>query len=564
MNYNKLIYLLIIVFGLNIASQFVYKRIDLTADKRYTLSKNTVDVLKSIKNEVFLDVFLDGKFPGDIKKLQIETKQLLEEFQDVNSKIKVQFINPLEDEKDPEALLHAFRDKGMQPLQLTVEEKGQQTQVLAFPWAVAYSDNKDAKIPLLKNLLGASTTEKVESSVQHLEYAFIQAIQTVSQEKQKKIAVLKGNGQPEDVFMADALTSIRENYFIAPFTLDSVATMPEKTLNKLKTYDLALLAKPREAFSDAEKMVIDQFVMNGGHLMALTDAVSIDMNDLYNEEGKKVAMPLDLNLNDLWFKYGARINPLLIKDIVSTPIKLAIGEAGSQTQYQAFPWFYSPMIYPISAHSIVNNMDALKFEFVSPIDTLKNDIKKTVLLQSSPNAISVGTPTEVSLEMVNEEPKKEDYLNKGNIPVAVLLEGAFTSVFNNRVTPFSIKDYKNKGENAKIILVSDGNIILNDLDKNGAPMELGFDKWTNSFFANKEFILNSVNYLLDDSKLIEVRNKTVKLSLLNREKVYKDYSYIQILSLVLPTFLLTVLAVGFMYYRKWRFSTTNAKSEDKI
>lgn len=553
MNLKNLIYIIVIILGLNILSQFVFKRFDLTADQRYTLSKNTVSVLKSIKSEVFLDVFLDGKFPGDIKKLQLETKQLLEEFRAVNSNININFVNPLEDEEDPEAILYAFREKGMQPLQLTIEEKGQQTQVLAFPWAVAYSDTKDAKIPLLKNLLGASTADKVESSVQHLEYAFIQGIQTVTQEKQKKVAVLKGNGQPQEIFMADALKTIRENYFIAPFTLDSVAKMPEQTLDKLSTFDLALLVKPKEAFTDEEKFVLDQYIMRGGQLMVLTDVVNIDMDDLYNEEGKKMAMPLDLNLNDLWFKYGFRINPLLIKDIHATPIKLAIGEFGSQTQYQAFPWLFSPMIYPISSHPIVNNMDAIKFEFTNPIDTLKNNIKKTVLLQSSPNSKSVGTPVEVGLDMVNEKPVKEEYFNKGNLPVAVLLEGEFTSAFNNRVTPIALKDFKNKSLPSKIIVVSDGNIILNELDKNGAPLELGFDKWTGSFFANKEFVMNSVNYLLDDSNLIEVRNKTVKLSLLNRDKVFNDYGYIQLLSLVLPIMALALLAIGFMYYRKLKF-----------
>jgi gliding-associated putative ABC transporter substrate-binding component GldG len=553
MKLKHIFFIFLLIVGLNVFSQLFYKRFDLTADQRYTLSKNTIEVLKSIKTEVFLDVFLDGKFPGDIKKLQLETKQLLEEFKSINNKIKVNFINPLEDEENPEDLMAAFREKGMQPLQLTIEEKGQQTQVLAFPWAVAYSNEKDTKIPLLKNLMGASTSDKVQSSVQHLEYAFVQGIKTVIQDKQKKVAVLKGNGQPEDIRLADALTTIRENYFIAPFTLDSVAKMPEKTLEKLMAFDLAILVKPKEAFTDEEKMVLDQYIMHGGKLIALIDAVNIDMVDLYNEESKKLATPLDLNLNDLWFKYGLRINPLLIKDVHATPISLAIGEMGSQTQYQSFPWLYSPMIYPISSHPIVNNMDAIKLEFVSPIDTLKNGIKKTVLLQSSPNAKTVGTPVEISLDMVNEKLIKEEYFNKGNFPVAVLLEGQFTSVFNNRVLPLPLKNFKNTSEETKIILASDGNLMLNDVDKDGRPMELGFDKWTNSYFANKEFLLNSVNYLLDDDNLIEVRNKTVNLSLLNRDRVFKDYGYIQVLSMVLPLVVLGLLALGFVYYRKWRF-----------
>jgi gliding-associated putative ABC transporter substrate-binding component GldG len=367
----QIAFLLLFLLVINLISSNYYQRFDLTADKRYTLSEHTLELLENIEEPLFIDVFLEGNFPSDIKRLQQETKQLLEEFKAYNSNIHFQFINPLAEEGNKNDLIEAFYEKGMTPINLTVEDKGKQSQEIVFPWAIAYSGNKDTKIPLLKNMMGASTEEKVISSVQHLEYAFANAIATVSKEKSKKVVVLKGNGQPEDVFIGDALKQIRDNYFIAPFTLDSVANNPEKVLKQLQGYDLAIMVKPTERFSDEEKLVLDQYVMSGGKMLWLMDMVSIEMDSLYNETGTSLAYPKDLNLNDLFFKYGVRINPYLIKDIMATPISLATGAEGSATQYTQFPWLYSPMIYPSSKHPIVANLDGLKFEFTNPIDTLE-------------------------------------------------------------------------------------------------------------------------------------------------------------------------------------------------
>ena len=549
-NLRQVLTLFVVLIGINILSSFFFKRFDLTKDKRYTLSESSLKILAEIKEPLYIDVFLEGNFPGDIKRLQTETRQLIEEFKAYNSNIQFQFVNPLEDETDKAAIMDAFVEKGMTPINITVEDKGKQSQEIVFPWAFAYSGTRDTKIQLLKNMMGASTEEKVVSSVQHLEYAFINAFHTISQEKSKKVAVLKGNGQPEDVFIADALKQIRENYYIAPFTFDSVASNPAKALKHLQEYDLAVMVKPSEAFTDEEKLVLDQYVMQGGKMLWLVDAVTIEMDSLYNETGSTLAFPRDLNLNDLFFKYGFRINPSLVKDVMATPISLATGAEGSATQYTQFPWLYAPMIYPESKHPIVNNLEALKFEYTNPIDTLKNGIKKTVLLQSSPYSKAIGTPIEVNLNMVSERPEPTDFNQTGSIPVAVLLEGNFTSVYQNRVLPFKDLKFVPQGKATQMIVVSDGDVIKNQVDKNFQPLELGFDKWTNKYYGNKEFVLNCVNYLLDDSGLINIRTKEVNLPLLDKEKVFENYTSTQALTVGLPIVIVALFGIFFVYFRR--------------
>ena len=549
-NLRQVLTLFVVLIGINILSSYFFKRFDLTKDKRYTLSESSLKILAEIKEPLYIDVFLEGNFPGDIKRLQTETRQLIEEFKAYNSNIQFQFVNPLEDETDKVAIMDAFVEKGMTPINITVEDKGKQSQEIVFPWAFAYSGTRDTKIQLLKNMMGASTEEKVVSSVQHLEYAFINAFHTISQEKSKKVAVLKGNGQPEDVYIADALKQIRENYYIAPFTFDSVASNPVKALKHLQEYDLAVMVKPSEAFTDEEKLVLDQYVMNGGKMLWLVDAVTIEMDSLYNETGSTLAFPRDLNLNDLFFKYGFRINPSLVKDVMATPISLATGAEGSATQYTQFPWLYAPMIYPESKHPIVNNLEALKFEYTNPIDTLKNGIKKTVLLQSSPYSKAIGTPIEVNLNMVSERPEPTDFNQTGSIPVAVLLEGNFNSVYQNRILPFKDLKFVPLGKATQMIVVSDGDVIKNQVDKNFQPLELGFDKWTNKYYGNKEFVLNCVNYLLDDSGLINIRTKEVNLPLLDKEKVFENYTSTQALTVGVPIVIVALFGIFFVYFRR--------------
>ena len=552
-NFKNIAFTIGFIVILNLAGHFVFKRFDLTADKRYTLSQTSLNIVGEVKEPLYIDVFLEGDFPGEFKKLQTETQQLLEEFKSNNSNIIFQFVNPLENEKEKDSIMQTFMQRGLTPVNVTVNDKGQQTQEVVFPWAVATCGNRSVKVPLLKNMMGASTAEKVVSSVQHLEYAFANAINTVSKSKKKKVAVIQGNGELQDVLMADFIKSVKDNYYIGPFTLDSVAKSPVASLKYLKKYDLAIIAKPTEAFSDEEKQVLDQFVINGGKTIWLVDQVNMEMDSLYNQSGSNLAFPRDLNLNDMFFKYGIRVRPDLIFDLQNTPIALATGGQGSATQYTQYPWFYSPLIYPTLNNPIVSNLDGIKFQFASPIEPLKNAINKTVLLQSSQYSKLVGTPAEINLKIVSERPDQKDFVGTGNYPVAVLLEGKFHSVYENRVLPFKDSTFKTSGKEGKMIVISDGDVIKNQLDKNFQPLELGYDKWTNNLYANKEFMMNCVNYLLDDNGLINIRSKEVNLPILDKEKVYASYTQSQVITVAVPIVILLLFGIVFTFLRKRKY-----------
>lgn len=552
-NFKKIILILAVLVGINIAGHFIFKRFDLTADKRYTLSETSLQIVDEITEPVYIDVFLEGNFPGEFKKLQTETQQLLEEFKAENPNVIFQFVNPLDEEANRDETIQSFLERGLTPVNVTVNEKGQQTQEVVFPWAIATCGDKSIKVPLLKNMMGASTAEKVISSVQHLEYAFANAINSVSKEKQKRVAVIKGNGELHDILIADFVKSVRDNYYIGTFTLDSVAKNPNESLKYLKKYDLAVIAKPTEVFTDAEKQVLDQFVINGGKTLWLMDHVSMEMDSLM-QTGENLAFPRDLNLNDMFFKYGIRIRPDLIKDLMNTPIALATGQQGSATQYSQFPWFFSPAVYSESANPIVSNLDVIKFEFANPIEPLKNDINKTVLLTSSKYSKLIGTPSEINLNMVEERPEQKEFAGGGNYPVAVLLEGKFHSAFENRVLAFNDNTFKPVGKDNKMIVISDGDVIKNQLDKNFQPWELGYDKWTNNLYANKEFLMNCVNYLLDDNGLINIRSKEVNLPMLDKEKVVENYTTAQIITVGLPLVVLLVFGLVFTFLRKRKYS----------
>ena len=553
-NLKNLLFTICILLIINIIGSQFFHRFDLTQDKRYTLSQTSLNILKEVKEPLIIDVFLKGQFPSEFKKLQTETQQILEEYKAYNKNITFQFINPIENDEERDTIMQSFIERGLTPVNVTIEDKGKQTQEVVFPWAIATYNGRSVKVPLLKNIMGASTAEKVVSSVQHLEYAFANAFNTISKNKEKKVAIIKGNGELRDIFMADFIKQVRENYYIGTFTLDSVAKKPNESLAYLKKYDLAIIAKPTEKFSDEEKQVLDQFIINGGKTMWLVDQVNMEMDSLYNDSGASLAYPLDLNVNDLFFKYGIRITPTIVKDIMATPIALATGEKGSATQYTQYPWFYSPLIYPYAKNPIVSNLDALKFEFVNGIDILKNDIKKTVLLQSSPYSKLIGTPVEVNLNMVTERPEQSEFKNTGNIPIAVLMEGKFHSVYENRVLPFPDNTFQSQGKINKMIVVSDGDIVKNQLDKNFQPLELGFDKWTNKLYGNKEFMMNCVNYLLDDNGLINIRSKEVTLPLLDKEKVYSSYIKSQLITVGLPIIILVFFGLTFTYIRKRKYS----------
>ena len=553
-NLKSVLIILALVVLANVIGSSFFHRFDLTKDKRYTLSPTSLNIIKQVQNPLSIKVYMQGDLPAEFKRLQQETKQLLEEFQAYNKNIVFEFVDPLENEDASMNNINDLYRKGLTPINITVDDKGKQSQAMVFPWAIAVYDNKEVNIPLLKNIMGASTTQKVIGSVQHLEYSIAEALNKITKAKQKKISVIKGNGELQDILMAKFLLQVRESYFIGPFTLDSVAKNPIGSLEALEKYDLAVIAKPTETFTDAEKQVLDQFIINGGKTLWLIDQVSAEMDSLYNPSGATLAYPRDLNLNDMFFKYGIRINPDLVKDEQGSPIKLATGEQGSATQFQEFNWKFSPQVYPNSLHPIVKNLGGIKFDFANPIDTLKNGIKKTILLQSSQYSKKIGTPSEINLNIVAEETSPNDYLNKGKIPLSVLLEGSFRSMFENRVLPFEQKTFQATGKENKMIVISDGDLIKNQLDKNFQPVELGYDQRSGNLYDNKDFLINCVNYLLDDTGLINIRSKDLDLPLLDKEKVYENYTRTQILTIGLPILILALFGIVFTFLRKRKYS----------
>ncbi|MDO6518215.1 gliding motility-associated ABC transporter substrate-binding protein GldG [Zobellia uliginosa] len=543
---------LIVLLIINFASGWVYTRFDLTEDQRYTLSQEALNTVEKFEQPVIVDVLLEGNLPPEFLKLKTETRQLLEEFASKNNNIKFNFVDPLEDAENIEGTLTDLQALGLKPAQVTVEDNGKVSQEIVFPWAMVNYKNKTVKVPLLKNKLGASTEDRVNNSVQNLEYAFTDAFAKVNLTEKKRVAILKGNGELDDIYLADFLTSIREYYNIGAITLDSVANNPQGTLDQLKEFDLALIAKPTEAFTDAEKYVLDQYIVNGGKSMWLIDQVNMELDSLLNQSGTAMALPRDLNLTDFFFKYGVRVNSNLVNDMYFTQIVIASGE-GNDSQYNPVPWYYHPMVFSKNDHPINNNLEAIRFQFANSIDTLDNSNKKTILLSSSPLSKLDGTPKQISLDLIdlNTPPDKERY-NKGNNPLAVLITGKFTSAFANRVKPVALKGSLEQGQENAMLVISDGDIIRNQV-RNNRPLELGYDKWTNNYYGNKEFLINALNYLLDEKGLINIRNKKVAVPLMDAKKITDQKSYWQLINIGLPVGLTLLFGAFFNYFRKRKY-----------
>ena len=547
---SKVVIALVCLLAVNYIAKQWHTRIDLTQDKRYTLSEVSKKTLAKIQNPIVIDVLLKGNIPTEFKKLQTETIQLLDEYAVANNNIIVNFVNPLEGEEYPESVIQELINNGYQPLQITQNEAGKSSIEYIFPWAVISDGKKSERVRLFVNKLGSTDQEQVQNSVQKLEYNFTDALYKFALDKKKKIAILRSNGALEDIYMADFLKTAREYYFIAPFTLDSVATNPEKTLHDLEKFDLLLVPKPTEPFTDAQKQVVDQYIMNGGRALWLIDNVAVSLEDMYKTGGMTMAMPVNLNLTDMFFQYGFRINYTLVNDLYFSEIIVATGD-GSQTRYMPIPWVYNPLVISGNNHLINNHLDAVRFQFANSIDTLKNGVKKTVLLASSPFSKADGTPREINLRFDPNNQNKEAYKH-GNIPLAVLLEGEFNSVYKDRIRPINLKEKSDRSKPTKMLVVADGDIIKNDIDsKNNIPLELGFDKWTSKYYDNKSFLQNALNYLLDDTEFLSLRNKKVQLAFLDKQKVAESVNSWQIKVFVYPLFLLILVMLSVLYfYRK--------------
>ena len=541
---KKTAVLILALIVLNFINQSFYKRFDLTADQRYTLSKTTKSIISKVDKNLFINVYLEGDFPSEFKRLQVETRQYLEELAAKNSKIKINFENP---DNQREALIK----KGMMPSQLTVEEDGKLSEAIIFPWAEVNLGNKIEIVSLLPTSIVASQEEQLQKAIENLEYSFSNAINSINQKQRKKVAILTGNGELADIYQYSFLSEVAKKYRLAKFTLDSVSTNAPETLKDLSNLDLAIITKPTEKFTEKEKLVLDQFITNGGKTLWMLDNVQADQDSLGNN-GKMLAYPRDLGLTNLLFSYGVRINTSLIKDLYAAQIPVATGQVGNQPQFKNLDWFYHPLVNGNPNNAITKNVSPVRLQFVNQIDTLKNNIKKTPLLVSSLLTQKVGTPKIIELQSIAEEVIESNY-NNGNQLFAVLLEGEFKSAYKDRVKPFETSLFKEKSKENKMVIIADGDIGKNQILKD-QPYDLARDKWTNQEFGNKDFLLNSVDYLLDDSGLINLRNKSLQIRMLDKQKAFKERTYWQFLNVVLPLILLFVFGFGFNYLRKRKYS----------
>ncbi|MGG8496928.1 gliding motility-associated ABC transporter substrate-binding protein GldG [Tenacibaculum sp. TC6] len=545
---NKKIQHIVLVFTgllfLNFLGNRIYKRFDVTYDQRYTLSTVTTNLIEQIETPLLINVYLEGDFPSEFKRLQIETRQFLDELKAKNSNIQFRFINP---DTSRERLIK----KGMLPSQLTVEEDGKLSEAIIFPWAELIYGNKTELVSLLPDSALKTQEAQLQNAIEKLEYSFASAISIILKDAKQKIAVISGNGELDDIYLYSILSTLKNKYRLAKFTLDSVAKNPQKTLQDLTQYDLAFIAKPTKRFSEEEKFVLDQFITKGGKSLWMIDANYSDTDSLYNE-GKMMAFPRDLNLTDLLFSYQIRINNKLIQDLYSAKIPLATGNMGNQTQFQHLNWFYDPLVSGNPNHPITKNIAPVRFQFTTQIDILKGNIKKTPLLVSSELTKKIGTPTFVELSSIAQEPKQEEYTSGPQL-LAVLLEGKFTSAYKNRVKPFALKNMTSDSITTKMIVVADGDLAKNQILK-GKPYDLSKDKWTGDYYGNKEFLVNAIDYLLDDSGLIKLRNKTIQIHLLDKQKAYAEKRFWQFLNIGLPLAILAIFGLCFGYLRKKKYS----------
>ncbi len=566
-NIIQLILGVIILILVNVISYYVFTRLDLTAEKRYSLSPATKKLVKGLNDEVFFKVYLEGDLPSGFRRLANETKEMLDEFRAYSDNIQYEFVNP-SDNPNAKERNDAYRllvERGLQPTDLRVNNKGQSSQLIIFPGVIVSYRGHEVPVQLLMTQLGQDPEKVLNNSVQALEYNLASAIQKLIQPIKPRIAIIEGQGELTPAETYDIQRALSEFYNVDRVTLNhkinslsvrlKADSLTEKLVNK---YRAIIIAKPTKPFDEKDKFLIDQYVMRGGKVLWLIDPVFACLDSL--KYGATMGIVNDVNLDDLLFNYGVRPNANLVMDLNALPIPLKSGQVGNQPQLDFFPWYYFPILTPLRNHPIVNGLNAIKTEFISSIDTVEvPGIQKTILLTSSPYSRTVNAPVYIDIDIVKEKPDERLY-NKGPQPVAVLLEGNFISAFQFRIPPELANnkelDFQSKSvKPGKMIVVGDGDIIKNQFHiSKGYVLPLGFDQFTRQTFGNKDFILNSINYLCDESGLISVRSRELKLRLLDSTKTSKQRLFWQLLNTIAP--ILLILGFGIVKYRlrKRKFS----------
>jgi len=559
---------LIIIILANFSGSYFFTRFDLTSERRYSISEDTKELLDQVEDIVYFSVYLEGEFPAGFKRLSRSAREMLDEFRAYNKNIEYEFINPstYQDKQRQNEFYNQLVQKGLNPTELNVKTKEGMSTTLIFPGAIASFRGREISLSLLSSQRGLPPEEVLNNSIQNLEFAMADAIRKLIIDKKPKIAFTEGHGELDRYQVADISAALREYYVVERVTLnDQLNSLTErKEVDSVKTsvrnkYDALIIARPLKYFSEKEKFIIDQFVMRGGKILWMIDAVNASLDSLQSSPSA-MALLNDLNLTDMFFFYGVRVNTDLVQDLSALPIPVKTGQVGNQPKFDFLPWIYFPVINSTVDHPIVRNLNAIKTEFISSVDTISQPgLKKTILLTSSEYSRTVNAPAIYSLDMLQKEPDRALFIRK-NIPVAVLVEGQFESLYNNRL-PMEIsmdKDiaYTFAGE-SRMIVMGDGDIIKNQVqlaNGNLQPYPLGYDRYTGQTFGNRDLILNAMQYLTDGPGLISIRSREVKLRMLDKSRLAEERLYWQITNVAAPVLLIIVFAILFSWYRKRKYT----------
>jgi len=555
MNQQKLQHILYFIIALlsivliNQISAFVFYRIDLTEEKRYTISKATMQMLAELEDEVYIEVYLDGDMPAGFKRLQKSLREMLDEFKIYGGRnIQFKFFDP---QAEPNENLRKkfFMDlakKGVQPTQVFDKVKGKKIEKVIFPGAILNYQEQQVPVMLLSGNRSDQPQEILNQSIENVEYQLASAIKGLVSFDKKSIAVLKGHDEMKGPELSEFISLMRSKY--------NVSSVDLTTAKNLDGFDAFVLIQPKIPFSETDKFKIDQFIMKGGKALFLIDEIRVNMDSM--QEGATFAFNNNHKLADLFFRYGVRINSDLIQDLYSGAYPVVTGNMGDQANVQIMPWPFFPIINGFGDHAIVKNMDAVYLRFASSIDTVKaSGLKKTPLLLTSQYSRKLPAPVRIDLNDMRENLVPEK-IKDGPIITGVLLEGTFTSVFRNRFLPEGISDAQHVKESVsnKIIVISDADVARTDLNRqNGEPYQLGYDPYTRNSFANKEFLSNCLDYLLDDKGLIVSKNKEIKIRPLDKIKIEEAKLKWQIINILVPISLLILYGFVRNYYRKRKF-----------
>lgn len=560
----------VIVVVLNVIGSFVFTRFDLTSEKRYTLSPTTKDILNGLDDYVYFKVYLEGDFPAGFKKLRRETKEMLDEFRAYSKYIDYEFINPSEsgDAAERNDTYRQLYQAGLNPTNLVDKNSdGSTKQMVIWPGAlVSYRNNTEIAIDLLENQLGQSPEDALNASMQNLEFRLIDAVKKVTRLQRPSIAFIQGHGELETQDVYDIVQTLAQNYIVDTVTINGRVDAlihrtqhEDKDVKAFASYDAIVIAKPTQPFDEKDKFLIDQYIMHGGKVLWLVEPVYATMDSLQSQEST-IGLEQDLNLDDMLFKYGVRLNRDLLLDLNCAALPIRTGQVAGQAQLEFFRWYYFPLLQAASNHPMVRNMNSIKADFVSSVDatTSANGIEQIPLLKTSDYTKVSGTPVFISLAMLRQSPDKRMFSSKGK-NVAYLLKGSFPSLYANRIPQEIVDDqatdFMEESNPTAMIVVADGDLIRNQIDiKRKTPLPLGYDQFTQNTYANKEFIENAISYLVDGEGLIDIRSRELKVRLLDMTKINQERAKWQVINTLVPIALIIALGFVMAFIRKKKYS----------